>query len=374
MTPQPRIERGDYPARTGASHGLNVWLRLSAAVAELNPAYFALVMATGIVSIAAEQFGWRGISVALLALNVLCFAVLWGLTAWRIARFPKNVRGDLLHHGRCMGFLTMVAATNVLGSQFLVVYTAPIVAMTLWGLGLALWAILIYGLFTTLVVKSVKPSLEAGINGGWLVAVVATQSVTVLGVPLSAHLPSVREEMLFFSLGMWLSGAVLYSWIIALIFFRYMFFHLDPSDLAPPYWINMGAMAISTLAAANLIQHADGSPVLRELVPFLKGGALTFWATATWWVPMLLILGAWRHGVRRFPLRYDPLYWGAVFPLGMYSTCTLQLTGCIEAPFLVNVAYASLWVAVAAWSLTFVGLAWTIVSGVIGRPKTLGAT
>ena len=32
---------------------------------------------------------------------------------------------------------------------------------------------------------------------------------------------------------------------------------------------------------------------------------------------MLLILGIWRHVIRRFPLRYDPLYWGAVFPLGM---------------------------------------------------------
>lgn len=47
---------------------------------------------------------------------------------------------------------------------------------------------------------------------------------------------------------------------------------------------------------------------------------------ATWWVPMLIIPGVWRHIYRRFPLRYDPLYWGAVFPPGMYTACTYRLT------------------------------------------------
>ena len=27
----------------------------------------------------------------------------------------------------------------------------------------------------------------------------------------------------------------------------------------------------------------------------------------------------------RFPIRYDPLYWGAVFPLGMYTVATWQM-------------------------------------------------
>jgi anaerobic selenocysteine-containing dehydrogenase len=56
--------------------------------------------------------------------------------------------------------------------------------------------------------------------------------------------------------------------------------------------------------------------IFEELRIASKGGV------ADYWVPMLIILGIWRHIYRRFPLRYDPLYWGAVFPLGMYTACT----------------------------------------------------
>ena len=61
---------------------------------------------------------------------------------------------------------------------------------------------------------------------------------------------------------------------------------MSPSDLAPPYWINMGAVAISTLAGSLLVAAAPQSPLLTELLPFLKGLTLLFWATATWWIPM----------------------------------------------------------------------------------------
>jgi tellurite resistance protein TehA-like permease len=105
-----------------------------------------------------------------------------------------------------------------------------------------------------------------------------------------------------------------------------------------------------------LIAAAPSSALVRELLPFVKGLTLMFWATATWWIPMLVILGAWRHVYRRFPLRYDPLYWGAVFPLGMYTACTLRLAQAMDAPFLLVIPQVFIWIALAAWTAALAGL------------------
>ena len=324
-------------------------------LAGLHPAYFSMAMATGIVSIASQLLGYRSIAVVLFALNVGVYVVLWALTIARLTRYRERFLADLCHHGRSVGFFTTVAATCVLGTQFLIVGGMWGAAAALWFLGIALWALFTYTIFTVLTVKEVKPSLADGMNGGWLVSVVASQSVAVLGAQLAAGFGEYEPQVLFFCLAMWLGGGMLYIWIISLIFYRYTFFTLSPADLAPPYWVNMGAVAISALAGSLLIADAPRSVLLQSLAPFLRGLTLLFWATATWWIPMLVILGIWRHVYRRFPLRYDPLYWGAVFPLGMYTASSFRLAQAIDAPYLFVVPKLFIVIAWAAWLLTAAG-------------------
>jgi tellurite resistance protein TehA-like permease len=332
-------------------------------VAALHPAYFALVMATGIVSIACALVGSLSIGIALLWMNSAFYVVLWILTILRIVRFRDRVVADLTHHGRAVGFFTTVAATCVLGSQWLILASAWRLAAWLWIAGILLWSAITYTVFTLLTIKEAKPSLADGINGGWLVAVVAAQSVSVLGTQLAEGFGARAPDILLFCLVMWLGGGMLYIWIISLIFYRYTFFAMSPSDLAPPYWINMGAVAISTLAGSLLALAAPRSPLITGLLPFVRGLTLMFWATATWWIPMLVILGVWRHVYRRFPLRYDPLYWGAVFPLGMYTVATFRLAQAIDAPILLPIPQAFVYIALAAWALALVGLAADLIRG-----------
>ncbi|MCC7193300.1 MAG: tellurite resistance/C4-dicarboxylate transporter family protein [Phycisphaeraceae bacterium] len=337
-------------------------------LADLPPNYFAMAMATGIVSLACHVTGFEVLAKVLFWVTVLCFAVLWVLLLTRLVRYPSRMAADLLNHGKCVGFFTIVAATCVLGSQCLIVEESPAVAVSLWVFGIALWVILNYTIVTALTIKENKPSLPDGINGGWLLIVVAAQSVAVLGAQLAAILKWTHGTALFFCLAVWLGGGMLYIWIISLIFYRYTFFRLSPSDLSPPYWINMGAVAISTLAGTMLVANASHSPMLADLLPFIKGFTLLFWATATWWIPMLVILGLWRHVYQKFPLRYDPQYWGVVFPLGMYTVATFRLVQHLNLPFLSPVPNVFVFVAVGAWGLAFLGLAGKLLR--LGKPRS----
>src|SRR5262249_57617425 len=125
---------------------------------------------------------------------------------------------------------------------------------------------------------------------------VATEAVWGLGWRVARPLPDeAAEPLLFAALGFWLVGGMLYIWLMGIIFYRVLFLPLAAADLTPPYWINMGAMAISALAGVFLVRDAGQFSLLGELRPFIKGMTLLFWATATWGIPLLLVLGARRH-------------------------------------------------------------------------------
>jgi tellurite resistance protein TehA-like permease len=144
---------------------------------------------------------------------------------------------------------------------------------------------------------------------------------------------------------------------------------MSPADLTPPYWINMGAVAIPTLAGATLMIDSPSSPFLRGMLPFLEGLTLLFWATGTWWIPMLVLLGLWRHAYKGFKLSYDPLYWGVVFPIGMYSVCTFQLAKATGLSFLFVIPQYFIYVALAAWLITFIGFMRSLVSADRSRKR-----
>lgn len=337
-------------------------------LAGLFPGYFALVMATGIVSLAAHRHGIPTVPQVLFWLNVVAYLVLWILTAARFIRYRAQFVDDLTHHSRGAAFLTKPAATCVLGSQFAVLTPWMSVAKCLWFTGFALWLILSYTFLTVITVREPKPPLEAGINGAWLLVIVATESVSILGSLLAAS--STAEKILFIALTTYLLGAMLYVLFITLILYRWAFFRMQPERLTPDYWIDMGALAITTLAGAHLLNVSSQWSLLRDLEPFLKGFTLFFWATATWWIPLLLIVELWRHLFGKVPLTYSPDYWSFVFPLGMYSAATFMLvrvTGLsLLRPISVLFAYFSL----LAWIITFAGMIWSISKP--NRPRHSG--
>lgn len=349
-----KIANKENHLSTNSAHGLLT--AGSDMIRNLSPSYFAMVMATGSISTAAIFLHMHLIGVALFYFNVAVYVVLWVATLLRLNRYIGHLKADLMDHARAPGFFTTVAATCVLAVQFILIREDYITATVLWVLGLVLWLLITYTVFTVFTIKEKKPALAEGINGAWLLAVVSTQSLAVLSAKLSVHIEPYRLILNFFAFSMWLWGGMQYIWMISLIFYRYTFFRFSPSDLSPPYWINMGAMAISTFAGSLLINNTAQAPFLHSALAFLKGFTVFYWATGSWWIPMLFILAIWRHLYKGFSFKYDPLYWGAVFPLGMYTICTFEMAQSMDLPFLLPVPEYFIYLALIAWLATFLGL------------------
>ncbi|MEB2284300.1 MAG: tellurite resistance/C4-dicarboxylate transporter family protein [Myxococcales bacterium] len=319
----------------------------------LDPGCFALVMATGIVSIDASQHGMPQLALALLIVNAAAYLWLLGLSALRLWRFPVRVLADFANPRRASGFLTLTAATCVLGSQCLLVVHVRALAGGLALAGALLWFALLYPLCVVAITRHHKPGFSRSINGGWLVSVVATQALAVLAILLASG-SNEGSGLLFAGLCLLLLGAGLYVLIIILIVSRLFFFPLRALEFRAPYWIDMGALAITTLAGSLYVEHAVGSLV--GFVPFVRGLTLFTWAAASAWIPLLIMLELWRYLWRRVPLRYEPDAWDIVFPIGMYTVSTFVLARALELPFLLIVPEAGGYVSLAVWALVAIGL------------------
>ena len=83
---------------------------------------------------------------------------------------------------------------------------------------------------------------------------------------------------------------------------------------------------------------------------------MLFFAFGTWLIPVLIAAGFWRHLIRRVPLRYSTALWSMVFPLGMYAVAGHFLGLADGLPVLTDIGDLAGWVALAAWTLTFLAM------------------
>ncbi len=324
------------------------------AIESLFPGYFALVMATGVIAVAAEQQNIHWLADALYAAAAAGFAVLAVMLVLRIVLYPRAFIADLETHTRGFAFLTTVAATNVFASASAVVHGWWTLAWVLWWISLGLWSLLLYATLISTVVRGNKPELGAGINGTWFLLTVSTQSIVVVGGLVFDRHPS--DALAFTLLAAFLVGIVLYLIVMTMVFLRWTFHELEPTEVDPPAWIAGGAVAITVLAGSNLLLAAPESERLTRLAGFIEGMTVLAWATATFWFPLMIAIGVWRHIARRVPLRYHPSYWSLVFPIGMYSAATFRMRSAIDLESLAVLPEIALAGALIAWTATAIGL------------------
>jgi tellurite resistance protein TehA-like permease len=283
----------------------------------VKPDAFAFVMATGIVSIAAADHGFDGISdvlVVLAAAGLVVLAVV-GVFVWR--RAPL----DFSTPEAPIGLLTFVAACAVVGTRLK--WSAP-VHWSLAALALIGWLVLM-----ALVLRAMWRCRWAGLRdrargGGELVSV-ATSGLAILAADLG---------LVGVAIGLLVLALCLYGVMTGLVLWRVVHERTAPELFAPDMWILMGGAAIATLAGDHI--HQAGVEGIRPVT-------VATWVVAGLWIPALAVAS-----VR---LR-DGNWWAAVFPLGMYSSATFA--SAVETGWhpLTTISLAFFWIAFAAWLLT----------------------
>ena len=143
---------------------------------------FAFIMATGIVSLAAIPLGHDNVATALFALNLFAFPLLCVFMLVRLIQHPLGVLSELRDHRTAAGLLTVVAATSILGDQFVLLASNRQVAAALWIGSLTLWIGLVYAFFVAMTIKPVKPPSALGLDGAWLLTVTGDRN------PLHTHI------------------------------------------------------------------------------------------------------------------------------------------------------------------------------------------
>jgi len=260
---------------------------------------------------------------------------------------------DLANPRLVFSFFTFVAASDVLGVQIALrgFVTIPLL---LWLSALAAFAVLTYFSSGLLIFCNAACGAALVVRGGGLLA---AQSLVLLGVPVAASTITEHGNAIFVLVqALWGVGLVLYGIFITHFSYRISYMRVEPQDLTPLLWVVMGAAAISANAGSMLVQNGTGPDFLHTMRPFVDGASFTIWAWATWWIPLLVMFGIWKHGVRRIPLSYTPMLWSIVFPLGMYAVATGRLSLADDYPPLRVLSHLMAWVALGAWIATTASL------------------
>jgi tellurite resistance protein TehA-like permease len=298
-------------------------------LASTPPGSGAVVMATGIISIAFHLTGWSTLSFVLLVLTTACWLVLAALFALRAVNDPARVRVE----ARDVAGLTAVAATGVLGTR-LDLAGWPVAAIVLWAIALAIWLVLM---------PLVRRDWPRVTTGSHFLVVVATQAVAILAAVVTwRHGVGGLVPVAFAFLCL---GLVLYGVVLA----RFPFGELLTGE--GDQWIAGGAAVISGLAAATLVEAVRSSGELAGLEQPLQMLDLALWSLSMLWLVVLVAAE-----VARPRLGYHALRWATVFPLGMYAAMSF-LTGTVEGiGAFREIGRWLVWIAFAAWCLAAVGL------------------
>ncbi len=295
----------------------------------IPPASGAVVMGTGIVSVALLLDGRHVLSAILLVLDAGMWLALAVLLPARARRDAQRFAVDLRHPTA----LTSIAGTEVLGTR-----------LTLAGWDWAGSALLVIALLVWLgLVPHVLRHWQTPTIGASFILTVATESLALLAATLA-----------FSERASWLLYASLVPFALGLCFYVFVLSRFDFAQLAVgigDHWVTGGALAISTVVAGRIALAAQRTATLGGGHGSMRTIALVLWGVTMVWLPALLAAELIRPR-----LSYNVRRWSTVFPVGMYAACSFIVGKLTETGGIVDFARVWVWVALAVWLVVFAGM------------------
>jgi tellurite resistance protein TehA-like permease len=319
----------------------------------LHPGNFAMVMASGIVSVGLANLGFEVLAELLYYFAVFIWLSLLVLSTARAVVHFSAVRVDLLNPRMVFSYFTLVAATAIVGLLWHA-HGHVQLAILCWWIAFLSWSALLYLSFSVLTFLTHEHNVNI-VHGGWLISIVGTQSLVLLGARIAPELGPYSSFMMIEIHMLWGLGLAFYGIFVTLFCYRIFFLTLKPDQVSPLLWVVMGAAAICANAGTSLLTGNPGLPFLVAQRPFIEGISMMIWAWATWWIPMLVLFFVWKHLIHKLPLRYEPILWSFVFPLGMYAVASGRLGLAAEFSPLEWISKVMVWIAFAAWCFTLIG-------------------
>jgi len=329
--------------------------------ANITPNWFAAVMGTGIVAVAAaslpDQF--PGLRIAATAVWALAGAILVALivaTGLHWLRHRETAKGHAsdpvmahFYGAPPMAIVTVGAGTLLLGRGVVGLSTAVDVDWVAWlagtTLGLLAAAAVPYLQFTR---HQVKPDAAFG---GWLMPVVPPMVSASTGALLIPYAPGAqaRLTMLLACYAMFGISLLASAIVITLIWSRLARHGIGPARMVPTLWIVLGPLGQSITAVHLLGQAA------RDVLPAPEAGFLRMfgvlygvpvWGFALLWAAIAAAITL-RTARRHLP--FSLTWWSFTFPVGTCVTGTTALALATGSAVLRAAAAAGYAALVLAW-------------------------
>lgn len=277
-------------------------------------------MGTGIVSVALLLDGHTALSDVLLWIAI-ALACVFAVRGARRAATPAG-RARLRELSRHADALTTIAGPCVIGTRL-------VIGGHRWpGIAVLVAAVPAWSALLPTVLRAMPRRLG---GGGFLIAV-ATQSPAVLAATLADRTGAA-----------WLDVAALAFAVAGLALYFVVLARFDRGALRTGlggHWVAGGALAISTLAVADVVGAEHGAPSAGD-----RAVVAVLWIAAmAWLVPLVIAELRWPRP------QPDPRRWSTIFPLGMYAVMSFAAATVTGWGAAEDFARVETWVAAAAWA------------------------